>query len=47
MDVKTIFLHGELQEEINNAATKKVCSAWERRSCMFAQKISLWFETIT
>jgi len=46
LNVKTTFLHGELEEQIF-ASTRRIRYWRQRRSCVQVKEISLWFEAVT
>ena len=47
LDVKTTFLHGELEEQIFYASTGGVCCSRKRRSFLFVEKIIIFFEVVS
>jgi hypothetical protein len=47
MDVKTTFLHGDLEEENLYEATRRLCCERKEGAGMQAEKVPVWLKTIT
>jgi hypothetical protein len=47
MDVKTTFLHGDLEEEIYMKQPKRICCEGKEGAGMQDEKVPVWFKTIT